>query len=236
MADILLFKVLVDGKPCHGGQDDYPPAGTWTSTVDELTCCVSGWHLTSDPLAWWTPKAELWLAEPQLPLHGDTSDKAAFAAVRLVERITRDWPYLPLFPRVRCFLAASLRSVDPAADIGWAQLAGANLSRANLPGVNLVGANLASANLAWASLPSANLSGAHLTWANLASANLARANLSGANMGSANLAWANLTSAHLTEANLSGANLSGANLAWAGLSKAKSERALYLKEANDGKA
>lgn len=40
----LLFKVLVDGKPCHGGMGKYPKVGEWTDSKCPL-CCTSGWHL-----------------------------------------------------------------------------------------------------------------------------------------------------------------------------------------------
>ena len=124
----LLFKILVDGKPCHGGDGQYPPVGEWTKPAGHhVQCCEWGYHLTSDPLRWWKPNATLWLAEPKLPISGDGFDKAAFDAVRLVQEITRDWPYLVMFQRVRCFLAASARSRDAGADISWADLSRANL-------------------------------------------------------------------------------------------------------------
>ncbi len=153
---MLLFKVLVNGRSCHGGAAEYPPPGEWTARISP-SCCKSGWHLTSDPLRWWTAKASLWLAEGDGLLAGDGSDKAAFERVRIVEQITRDWKYLPMFPRVRAFLVASIRSEDANSDILWA-----NLAWANLTGANLDGANLAGANLTWANLAGANWRGR--TW------------------------------------------------------------------------
>ena len=231
---IALFKVLVDGKACHGGSGEYPPVGEWTEAVDPK-CCESGWHLTSDPLRWWLPKSTLWLCEAELPIDGDNSDKAAFRRVRRICEITREWPYLPMFPRVRCFLAASMRSMDANADIAWANLSGANLSGANLRGANLSRANLRGANLSRANLRGANLSGANLSGANLSGANLSRVNLSGANLSRVNLSRADLSrvnlsgadlrGANLSRANLSGADLSGANLSGANLSRANLSRA-----------
>ena len=177
MSTPLLFKVLVDGAPCHGGDGKYPPPKKWTPIVEEPECCHHGYHLTSDPLRWWKPRAALWLAEGRGPLHGDGSDKAAFAQVRLIEEVTGHWPLLEMFPRVRAFLAATTRSVDPKADIGWANLGGANLCEANL-----CGANLCEANLGGASLSLANLSGANLCEANLGGAHLCGADLSGADL------------------------------------------------------
>jgi len=181
---MLLFKVLVNGRSCHGGDAQYPLPGQWTLPLNP-SCCKSGWHLTSDPLRWWVPQATLWLAEGDGLLDGDGSDKAAFERVRLVEQITRDWKYLPMFPRVRAFLIASMRSKDANSDISWADLAGASLANANL-----VRANLANANLAGASLDGAYLAGANLVNANLLGASLDGAYLAGASLDGAYLAGA----------------------------------------------
>lgn len=159
---MMLFKVLLAGESCHGGDREYPPAGEWTRATEP---CCAGWHLTSDPLRWWMPRAELWLAEGKLPMHGDGEDRAAFSRVRLVEQITKDWPYLVMFPRVQCFLAASARSFDPKADIDWVNLTRAYLAGANLAGAYLMGANLAGANLAEVYLAEVYLAGADLAGA-----------------------------------------------------------------------
>ena len=165
MATALLFKVLVDGAPCHGGDGKYPPLKKWTPVVNKPSCCHQGYHLTSDPLRWWKPKAALWLAEGRGPLHGDGSDKAAFAQVRLIEEITTDWPLLVMFPRLRAFLAATARSNDPGANLSCAYLSGADLSGADLSRANLSGANLSGANLSGADLSGADLIGAALSGA-----------------------------------------------------------------------
>lgn len=123
-----LFKVLVNGESCHGGDGKYPSIGKWTARREPVLC-KSGYHLTSDPLGWWLPRAELWLAEGRGAMSaGGGGGKAAFASARLVKKITPQWKLLPLFPRVRCFLAATARSLDPRADISWADLFEANLS------------------------------------------------------------------------------------------------------------
>ena len=131
---ILLYKVLVAGKPIHGGVGRYPPVGEWTDPVDPK-CCVQGYHLTSDPLLWWRPRAQLFLMEGRGPLDGKGDNKAAFRQVRLVAEVTREWPLLVMFPRIRAFLAATSRSFDPKADITWT-----NLTLANLAGAYLAGA------------------------------------------------------------------------------------------------
>jgi len=176
-----LFKILVDGKSCHGGSYEWKP-GRWTKRVKaaDVACCRAGYHLTSDPLAWWKPKATLWLAEAEGRIDGDGGDKAAFARVRLIEQITKDWRFLPMFPRVRAFLVACAKSEDRDADIGWADLSGANLHGADLYGADLHGANLSGAYLSGANLYGANLSGANLYGADLSGADLYGADLHGA--------------------------------------------------------
>ena len=197
---LLLFKILVNGSPCHGGEGKYPPIGEWTMQIKgNLECCERGYHLTTDPLRWWKPKSKLFLAETDGNPIGDDSDKACFAKIKLIFEITKDWKWLMMMPRVRCCVAASYRSFDAKADISWADLSWANLSRADLSRANLSGANLSWADLSWADLSKADLS-----WADLSGADLSRADLSWAN-----LSWANLSRADLSWADLSGANLSG---------------------------
>ena len=228
----MLYKILGPHRqPIHGGAGQYPPPGEWTTPVSAPTMCTSGYHLTSDPLAWWAKHAELWLAEPQLPISGTRDDKGVFSSVRLTERITREWPLLGMFPRVRMFLAATARSQDPACNIDWADLSGADLSGADLSRADLSDANLSGANLSGADLSGANLSEADLSEANLSDANLSGANLSGANLSRADLGRANLGGANLSRAILSGANLGGANLSRAILSGANLSGA-DLSEAN----
>ena len=207
----MLFKILVDGKPCHGGEGEYPAIGKWTARAkDDLSCCKNGYHLTADPLRWWLPKAQLFLAEADGLPCGDSTDKACFVRIRLQLEIKKDWPWLVMLPRVRAFLAASVRSIDTKCDISWANLSWANLSWANLLWANLSWANLSGANLSGANLSRADLSRANLLWADLSGANLSRANLSGANLSRADLSRADLSGADLSGADLSGADLSGA--------------------------
>jgi hypothetical protein len=186
MSSPLLFKVLVNGKSCNGGNLQYPAIGKWTEIIRNPKCCSSGYHLTTDPLRWWKPKAELYLAEGDGKINGDDSDKACFERVRLVERITPEWKYISMFPRVRCFLAASARSFDPKAEITWANLAGENLSEANLRGANLSGLRLWGVNFSESDLRGTNFSWSTLSWSNLSGANLLGAKFSGANLYRAN--------------------------------------------------
>jgi len=193
----MLFKVLdKNGNACHGGSGKWPlpkrgKPGEWLQVEGELSCCFNGLHLTSDPLRWWKPGARLFVAEADpLELHGDNSDKAAFRRVHLIDEVTRTWPLLVMFPRLRLFLLASGKLAKSRADLIGADLSGANLSWANL----------SRANLSRADLIGADLSGANLSWANLSGANLSRANLSRANLSGANLSWANLSRANLSRA------------------------------------
>lgn len=186
-----LFKVLVDMNACHGGWRTYRP-GVWMPTVQEPQVCMRGYHLTIDPLRWWVPRATLWVAQGRGVRSSVSGDKAAWSSVRLLSQVTRKWPLLDFYPRIRAFLAATARSTRPRSNIRWANLAGADVSYACLAGANLSETNLTRANLTWANLIGANLTGADLT--------------------GANLTWASLTGANLTRANLKGANLTGADL------------------------
>jgi hypothetical protein len=220
-----LFKVLVDHKACSGGDYEYPPIGEWTPAVDPVMC-NSGYHLTSDPLVWWKPRAKVFLAEGLgCPKTTHKNDKAVFRSVRLLEEVTRETPNVLAYPRLVAFLVASMRSLDSTVDITWADLSRANLSRADLRGAILYGADLSGANLSGADLSRADLSRANLSRADLSGANLYGADLSGANLFGANLSRANLFRANLFGANLSRANLSGANLFGANLSRANLSRA-----------
>ncbi len=183
-----LFKVLEKMQSCHGGDYRYR-LGEWTPPIAPR-CCASGYHLTTDPLQWWRPSADVYLAQGRGRLDSDHSDKAAFRSVRLLGRITMRWPFLPLFARVRAFLAASERAADVGCDISWANLMCADLSGAKLYGANLGGADLYGANLC-----GADLCGADLRRADLCGANLCGADLRGADLRGANLAGAILTCA-----------------------------------------
>ena len=177
------FKVLVDNRSCHGGYYDYPTIGKWTPKTKNIKICESGYHLTTDPLRWWTPKSKLYLAEGKSLVNSQVEqDKSCFEQVRLLEEVTKGWKYLKFFPILQCFLAACERSIDKKADISWANLSKANLSKANLSSANLSSANLSSAILSYANLSKANLSKANLSWANLSYADLSHANLSYADL------------------------------------------------------
>ena len=151
--NLQLFKILVDDKPCHGGNGAYPPIGEWSVPVPNPKCCERGYHLTSEPLKWYKPKSVLYIAEGDGASHSDNGDKIAFERVRLVAKVTRETPNLSAYPQLRLYLALVERSNDRDADISWADLSGANLSRANLSDADLSGANLSGADLSGAYRP-----------------------------------------------------------------------------------
>lgn len=203
MANLALFKVLVDGKACHGGDAKYPPVGVWTEDI-EPTVCWCGWHLTTDPLMWWKPNCTLWLAEGAGVVTGDESNKAAFQRVRLLEQITADWKYLQMFPRVRLFMLLTAVH-NQSVDVDAVNLQRADLSDASLGNINLRGADLSHANLR----------GADLFRAKLVGANLRRADLRDANVNCADFSWATLRDADLRHVDLSQVNLHNADLSGA---------------------
>ena len=218
MLSLPLFKILVDGKSCHGGEYKYPEPEVYTEEIKDVEICYQGYHLTSDPLLWWKPKATLWLAEGQGKSEVSYS-KTVFSRVRLLEQVTKDTPGVKSYQRIMMFLVASARSFDPSCDISWANLANANFTNADLRCANLNGANLSNSTFRGANLNSANLSnstfrGANLTKANLINANLARADL----------AWANFTDAFLGNADLRDSRLQFANFAYANLLNANVSR------------
>jgi hypothetical protein len=174
----MLFKVLVDMKSCHGGEYTYT-VGKWTPRITP-SCYNSGWHVTSDPIKWWKPKAKIYLAVGDGAINSDNIDKAAFERVKLIEEVTWDWKYLYLFPRLRLFLSATARSLDQNAYLSGADLSGAYLSGAYLSGAHLSRADLSGADLSGAYLSGADLSRADLSGAYLSGADLSRADLSGA--------------------------------------------------------
>lgn len=235
--NIFLFQIVrdKDADARHLRRSGFGKWMTCTSTWGRRL----EWCLTSDPLRSWSPKTALMLCEGDGLINGDEC-KSFFARIRLIRQIAIDWEYLSVFPRIRAFLAASMRSRDPNCDISWvrlseANLAEADLSWADLAGVDLYGVNLARSNLEWTALGEANLKSANLSNANMRNANLCRANMYGAslsgadlsdanlseaNLSASNLACANLDDANLEKANMANANVSTSRMAWANLSQA----------------
>src|SRR5579859_4989977 len=93
MSESKLFKVLTDGKSCHGGtatwklpKGDKP--GAWMPSIaGSLKSCEIGYHLTTDPARWWIGGATLYEAEYDGETVGDGSDKIAARKARLLREV-----------------------------------------------------------------------------------------------------------------------------------------------------
>jgi hypothetical protein len=182
----MLFKVLTaDGSPTHSSARTHARSvgfsyalpspsgrpGTWAPPIAEVSACVAGYHLTRNPLPFYSDGGRVFFAEARGSVDCD-GDKVACGSVRLTLELDETWDLLPLFPEVRCFLMRRWRDANgPDAQWPeWANLSGANLRDANLSGANLSDANLSGANLSGANLSGANLSGANLSDAYLSDA------------------------------------------------------------------
>ena len=93
-----LYKVLVNGKSCHGGDYQWPmPSGNkpgkWTPEIDNAEICKRGYHLTSEPYNWFKLGCDIFEAEGK-DLRGEESSphKSCFASARLIRKTPKpDW-------------------------------------------------------------------------------------------------------------------------------------------------
>jgi hypothetical protein len=96
---LIYYKVLVDGKSCHGGefkwnlpvkQEDgsYIP-GEWHTFEGEIKLCQSGFHLTDNPLSWHRPYSQTYICEydDSLPVIKDNIDKIVVQKCRLLHPV-----------------------------------------------------------------------------------------------------------------------------------------------------
>lgn len=96
------YKVLLDGKACHGGDLEYSlpvqqPDGSWqpgewhTMSDSELVMCKSGFHVTTAVglHKWWKAGADVYLAELGDHRLAD-GEKVASSAIRLMKRLSAD--------------------------------------------------------------------------------------------------------------------------------------------------
>ena len=102
----MLYKVLVDGKSCHGGSHEWKVGVEYTYNGD-LKMCERGFHLTTKPYDKWfkigcdvyvakTPKVEEW-----------RDDKALVRRVKLIRKLKR-----PAFQtRVEDFVDKDIKKV-----------------------------------------------------------------------------------------------------------------------------
>ena len=96
--DTKLYKVLVDGVSCNGGDYKYSLPkkdkkgnwipGKWTKriAIKNLSMCNVGYHLTNNPTGWFQTDAKVYLAEAKDNVGWD-GDKCLCAQVRLLEEI-----------------------------------------------------------------------------------------------------------------------------------------------------
>jgi len=90
------YKVLKNGKSCHGGQQDWPlptPAGPgeWLEHVGRLSPCHSGYHLTRLPAVWYTGSGlDVYEAEYAGEHDASDDDKIVCRKVRLIKKLTEE--------------------------------------------------------------------------------------------------------------------------------------------------
>jgi hypothetical protein len=92
-----LYKVLKDGKSCHGGAMEWSlpkgkRPGKWHEVEGELVLCQNGLHLTDSPAHWWGLGHVAYLVEAQ-EVKGDPSKdpsrKVVARKVRLIRELTK---------------------------------------------------------------------------------------------------------------------------------------------------
>ena len=88
------YKVLVDGKSCHGGdlvwslpKDGNP--GDWQSVSGKITLCENGLHVTTNPTHWWKDGCTVYEVEIDGEIGGrnDAKCKIVVPKVRLIKAV-----------------------------------------------------------------------------------------------------------------------------------------------------
>jgi len=88
------YKVVVDGKSCHGGGLVWPMPtadgpGEWVRVDGELSMCSRGIHLTDDPTRWYVVNCQIFEVEPDEIVKEDERDRKGLCrAARLVRQVT----------------------------------------------------------------------------------------------------------------------------------------------------
>ena len=80
-----LYKVLVDGKSCHGGTFEWK-TGKWYHYRGELKMCSSGFHLTTKPYMWYKQNCEIYEAKAKNITAWD-NDKCVCSDVKLMRKL-----------------------------------------------------------------------------------------------------------------------------------------------------
>lgn len=70
-----------EGKPCNGGNAEALVIGEWSETINNPRVCDSGWHTTSDPLAFWNG-VRLWVVECRDFDGGFEDDRACSSSIK----------------------------------------------------------------------------------------------------------------------------------------------------------
>ena len=88
-----LYKVLVDGRSCHGGNMVWSlpkgrRAGRWHAHDGDLVPCSSGLHLKKDYVKWLKAGCESYEAEADGEIVERDDDKVVCKRVRLLRRVT----------------------------------------------------------------------------------------------------------------------------------------------------
>jgi phage gp45-like len=93
-----LFKVLRDGRSCHGGSLTWPlpsqnedgswTPGEWVEVSGPLSMCSNGLHLTTNPREWYVEAAQVYAAEYDGEIvRDDGSDKVCVRRARLLSEV-----------------------------------------------------------------------------------------------------------------------------------------------------
>jgi hypothetical protein len=82
-----LYKVLVNGKSCHGGDMEWK-LNVWNEVKsDELKMCETGIHLTTKPANWWKLNWEVYEAEAE-GIKEWKDDKCVAKRARITRKLT----------------------------------------------------------------------------------------------------------------------------------------------------
>lgn len=88
------YKVLVNGKSCHGGNlvwslptENGP--GEWQEVAGKIVLCENGLHVTSNPVHWWKDGCTVYEVEIDGEIGGRNNEKCKIVVpkVRLIKAV-----------------------------------------------------------------------------------------------------------------------------------------------------
>lgn len=94
MDTVKYYKVLVNGRSCHGGYmiwslptNDQP--GEWHSVDGDIVLCERGLHVTTNPAHWWKDGCIVYEAEIDGEIGGRNDEKCKIVVpkVRLIREV-----------------------------------------------------------------------------------------------------------------------------------------------------